>query len=269
LSGKRIVITRALAQSSELYFRLQQRKAMPISLPLVSFAPPDDYAPLDAALRTWRAFDWVLFTSANAVQSVVRRSGASGIFLQQIGNRPQIAVVGPATSAEVTKAGWSVSHVAKTHLGVALAEELAPELTNISVFLPRSNRANPDLPATLRRLGSRVTEVVAYHTCSPAGGSRSYATKVFARKADAALFFSPSAVRNLADLIGKQTLVDLQNKIVFAAIGPVTAAALHEQGIGRVIAAADTTAQSIVYALESHFAKVTPAEKPLAGAKHG
>jgi uroporphyrinogen-III synthase len=295
LAGKRIVITRAALQSSELFEKLLERSAIPASLPLVSFSAPQDYAPLDAALRRWQEFDWVLFTSANAVESVVSRSAATNISVQQMDNRPRIAAVGPATNEEATRAGLLVDHVAKTHLGVALAEELASELQSScsgrssdrpsqnaakeginakqhqrekSVFLPRSDRANPDLPAALRRLGANVTEVVAYRTLPPANVDRDHATKIIAREADAALFFSPSAVNNLAELIGKVSLVGLQNKMIFAAVGPVTAAALREQGIERIITAADTTAQSIIEALESHFAKHS-AHKPIAGAKHG
>ncbi len=79
LAGKRIVITRAVAQSSELFEKLLERRAIPISLPLVSFPGPHDCAALDAALRRWQEFDWVLFTSANAVQSVVARGAESGV----------------------------------------------------------------------------------------------------------------------------------------------------------------------------------------------
>src|ERR1700704_2142995 len=103
LAGKRIVITRAVAQSSELFEKLLEHRASPISLPLVSFTGPQDFRALDAALRAWQEFDWVLFTSANAVQSVVARSAVSGVSLHQPGKMPRIAAVGPATKSEVAR----------------------------------------------------------------------------------------------------------------------------------------------------------------------
>jgi uroporphyrinogen-III synthase len=267
LAGKRIVITRAVAQGSELFEKLLERKAIPISLPLISFSGPQDYAALDAALYRWQEFDWVLFTSAHAVQSIVARGAALGASLRHPSNMPRIAAVGPATKDEATKSGLSVDHVAKTHLGVALAQELAPQLRDKSVFLPRSDRAHPDLPAALKELGARLTEVIAYRTVPPSDVDRDRVTEVLGPGTHAAIFFSPSAAHNLADLIGKQALTELQDTIAIAAVGPVTSAALREYGIQRIVTAADPTSAAVIDALESNFA--TTANQPVAGARHG
>jgi uroporphyrinogen-III synthase len=242
LFGHRIVITRAIEQSSDLVTKLERRGAIPISLPLVAFSTPENFVPLDAALRRWQEFDWVLFTSANAVQSVVQRAATLSLGIERPTNRPLVAAVGPAT------------YVAKTHLGLALAEELAQQLRAKSVFLPRSDRANPDLPAALNKLGANVTEVVAYHTLPPTNVDRARVAEVLDENSDAALFFSPSAVNNLADLIGREALAALQNKIAVAAVGPITAAALREHGVTNLVTAADTTADAVIAALENHFA---------------
>jgi uroporphyrinogen III methyltransferase/synthase len=265
------VITRAVAQSSELFKKLSQLGALPTSLPLVSFSAPQDYSPLDAALRSWHHFDWVLFTSANAVQSVVSRSAVLGlaIALDQAGKGPRIAAVGPATKDEAAKSGLHVDQVAKTHLGVALAEELASQLHHQNVFLPHSDRANADLPAALQRLGAKLTEVIAYRTLPPRDVDREQVMNALRQGTDAAIFFSPSAVHNLADLIGKQSLTELQNKIGIAAVGPVTSAALRECGVQEIVTAADTTAAAVVEALESHFASIARGQKSMAGPKHG
>ena len=272
--GRRIVITRAVEQSSDLVTKLERRGAIPISLPLVAFSTPENFAPLDAALRRWQEFDWVLFTSANAVQSVAQRAANTYSGILRPSNRPQIAAVGPATNEAAVKAGLLVTHVAKTHLGIALAEELAQQLRNRSVFLPRSDRANPDLPAALKKLGSNVTEVIAYHTLPPTNVDRARVTEVLDENSDAALFFSPSAVNNLADLIGRESLVALQNKIAIAAVGPVTAAALRDHGVTNIVTAADTTADAVMSALENYFTKQENLESTgqrnhASGATHG
>jgi uroporphyrinogen-III synthase len=265
LFGHRRVIRRAVEPSSDLVTKLERRGAIPISLPLVAFSTPENFAPLDAALHRWQEFDWVLFTSANAVQSVAQRASTTNLGILRPSSRPQIAAVGPATNQAAVKAGLHVTHVAKTHLGLALAEELAQQLRNKSVFLPRSDRANPDLPAALKKLDANVTEVVAYHTLPPSNVDRARVTEVLDENSDAALFFSPSAVNNLADLIGRESLTALQNKIAIAAVGPVTAAALRDHGVTNLITAADTTAEAVIAALESHFARQ---EKKLASANH-
>ena len=273
LFGHRIVITRAVEQSSDLVTKLERRGAIPISLPLVAFSTPENFTPLDAALRRWQEFDWALFTSANAVQSVAQRAAATNSGVLRPSSRPQIAAVGPATNEAATKAGLHVTYVAKTHLGLALAEELAQQLRNRSVFLPRSDRANPDLPAALKKLGATVTEVIAYHTLPPTNVDRARVTEVLDENSDAALFFSPSAVNNLADLIGRESIVQLQNKITIAAVGPVTTAALRHHGVENIVTAADTSADAVIAALENHFATQANVSDATAnhasGATHG
>src|SRR5271170_7430849 len=68
LAGKRIVVTRAPAQAGELTRALEGMGAEVLLLPMVAFAPPEDWNPVDAILRNWERFDWVLFTSQNAVR---------------------------------------------------------------------------------------------------------------------------------------------------------------------------------------------------------
>jgi uroporphyrinogen-III synthase len=256
LAGKRVVITRAASQSSGLFEKLTKRGAVPILLPLVSFAVPEDYAPLDAALLEWEEFDWVLFTSANAVHAVVTRSSNLGRKLNPSGKRPHVAVVGPATREEAEGAGFSVDYLARTHLGVALAEELGERLRAQRVFLPRSDRANPDLPAALQRLGAKVTEVIAYRTLPPSDTDQDRVKQAVPGQADAVLFFSPTAVHNFAELAGREQLGLLQSTLAIVAIGPITAGALREFGVQRMVMAADTTAAAVVDALEEHFAGI-------------
>jgi uroporphyrinogen III methyltransferase/synthase len=260
-----VVITRAALQSSELYEKLTALGAVPILLPLVSFAPPENYSLLDSALRDWKKFDWVIFTSAYAVQAVVSRAIKQGRNLAKGGAPPLVAVVGPATREQTEKAGLFVEHMAQTHLGVALAEELGDSVRNHKVLLPRSDRANPDLPAALQRLGAKVTEVIAYRTLRPSDADQERVARVAKGEADAILFFSPSAVNGLVELIGRERLKSLQNRMAMAAIGPVTARALRDAGVQRVVTPGESTASSVVAALENSF--TTTSRLPTAGAK--
>jgi uroporphyrinogen-III synthase len=267
LAGKRVVITRAALQSSELFEKLTKRGAIPILLPLVSFSAPENYAPLDAALLDWEQFDWVLFTSANAVRAVIsRRIEIATQAATPSGKRPHVAVVGPATCEEAERAGFSADYLARTHLGVALAEELGERLRAQRVLLPRSDRANPDLPATLQRLGAKVTEVIAYRTLAPSDTDQERVKQAIRGQANAVLFFSPTAVHNFAELAGREQLPLLQSTLALVAIGPITAGALRESGVQRMVMAADTTTTAVVDALEEHFAGTQ--RHSTTGAKH-
>jgi uroporphyrinogen-III synthase len=255
LAGKRVVITRAALESSELLERLSGFGAIPIFLPLISFAAPESYAPLDTALLEWSRFDWVMFTSAYAVQALITRAARQGRSVTRNAATPRIAVVGPATKDKAEKAGFFVHHMARTHLGVALAEELGDSLGGKRVLLPRSDRANPDLPSALRKFGAQVTEVVAYRTVRPTDADQEKLAGVARGEADAILFFSPSAVHSFVELSGRKQLSILQDRVAMAAIGPVTARALREFGVHRIVLASEPSAAAVVQALESRFAK--------------
>ena len=254
LGGKRIVITRSAAQSAAIAQELSARGAVPIVLPLVSFADPEDFAPLDAAIAQIEQFDWVIFTSAQAVRAVVRRGEELKNPLVRTGGKFRIAAVGPATAEAARETGLSVEYTAETHTGAGLADELGKRLFGTKVFLPRSDRANPDLPPALKRHGARVSEVVAYRTLRPTEIDQQKLRQVAEDEADAVLFFSPSAVQYFVSLFGDEQLRKLQDKLCITAVGPVTGSALHEAGVTRVVLAGDTTAAAVIETLELHFA---------------
>ena len=254
LDGRRIVITRSAAQSEMLAKELSARGAIPVVLPLVSFADPEDFAPLDRAIEEIQQFDWIILTSAQAVRAVVKRGEQLERSLIRSGSKVRIASVGPITAEAVRQAGLPVEYVAETHTGAALAEELGDRLQGAKVFLPRSDRANPDLPPALKRRGAQVTEVIAYRTLKPTDVDQRNLRQIAEGAADAVLFFSPSAVQHFAELFGGEQLRALQDKLAITAVGPVTANVLRQAGVGRTVLAGDTTAAAVVNALEKHFA---------------
>jgi uroporphyrinogen III methyltransferase/synthase len=265
LTGKRIVITRSAAQSEVLAKELSVRGAIPVVLPLVAFADPENFAPLDAAIAEIHRFDWIIFTSAQAVRAVVKRGEELKRSLIHAGSKLRIASVGPVTAEAARQAGLPVEYVAETHSGAALAEELGSRLCGAKVFLPRSDRANPDLPPALKRQGAQVTEVIAYRTLRPTDVEQRNLGQIAEGTADAVLFFSPSAVQHFGELFGGEQLRALQDKLAITAVGPITANALREAGVGRTVLARDTTAAAVVEALEEHFAGT--AKQAPAGAK--
>ena len=267
LAGKRIVITRAAPQSEPLAKGLAELGAIPVVLPLVEFGEPEDFGPLDAAITQLEQFDWMIFTSGQAVRAFVARSKDLGASLHPAGTKLRLAAVGPVCAEAVRQAGLPVEYVARTHSGVGLANELGERLRGRGVLLPRSDRANPDLPAALKTHGAQVTEVVAYRTLQPGEVDRQKLGRISAGEADALLFFSPSAVQNFAELVGVDHFLRLQNGLAITAVGPVTADALRHLKIERIVVAADTTSTAVVQALENHFAGAVKSYP--AGAKRG
>src|SRR6185295_3454123 len=77
LFGKRIVVTRPREQAAELIELIESMGAEAIEVPMIRIEPPEDYAALDAACREVAGFDFIVFSSANAVDSFMERLLAS------------------------------------------------------------------------------------------------------------------------------------------------------------------------------------------------
>jgi uroporphyrinogen-III synthase len=252
LDGKYVVITRVAEQSGELKERLENLGANVLLLPAVSFFGPSDTVHLDRVIAALETFDWVFFTSANAVRffadrcrEVRRDVGASRM--------PRYAAVGPATASVAAKAGFTVDYVAQEFHGVALVRELSASLAGKHVLLPRSDRAGIDLPEALKRAGSEVTEIVVYRTGGIGPCEPGVLEAVRDARVDVVSFFSPSAVENLRTELGAEVVSRLGTRAVFAAVGPVTAAALRKAGLPVAIEASEATAESVAAAIANHF----------------
>jgi uroporphyrinogen-III synthase len=268
LSGKRIVITRAVEQAHDLKDRLENLGATILLFPAVSFSEPADVTELDRAICSLESFDWILFTSANAVRFFAGRRRKLGIVAGEK-LRPRRAAVGLATASAAAAEGLTIEYVAKESLGGALARELSASLVGKRVLLPRSERAGRDLPDALKAAGAEVTEVVAYHTGGVGAVEPGVMKAMREARVDAVLFFSSSAVENLRDKLGADILSMLGARAALGsmlgaraalgAVGPVTAAALRKAGLPVTIQAAEATAESMATAIVQYF---SPAKAP-------
>lgn len=252
LSGKRIVVTRVAAQAIDLLKALQYAGAIPILLPLIRILPPEDFTELDHSLAQLHDFDWVLFTSQNSVRIVHERMERLQSSAEGRTQTVLAGTVGDATATEAANAGFRVAHIASRPLGAVLAEELGNCLEGKHVFLPRSDRANPEMVAKLKQFGARVTEVIAYRTLSEVPQGSDVVAK--AMNADALLFFSPSAVEGFDDVCGAGKLDEFSRRGIVIASGPVTLAALQEKGITAAGAAKEPSVARIIEALANSFA---------------
>jgi uroporphyrinogen-III synthase len=257
LQGKRVVVTRAAEQSENLIRELRERGAQPVLLPLVAFEPPDDLAALDRAIASARSYDWLLLTSQNALRALQERCAPGTKSLSKAMEGVRVAAVGPATAESARSVGLAVAYVAEKHQGLALAEELAQELKGKKVLLPRSDRANAELINVLKAIGAQVTEVVAYKTVRPTD-QRLQKCEPILDAADAVLFFSPSAVHHLQDIVGSEKFRSLSERVAFAAIGPVTGEALRQAQVTQFVLAQDSTVAAILNAVTNFFSKTSP-----------
>jgi uroporphyrinogen-III synthase len=249
LSGKRIVVTRAPEQAGELIRNLEHLGAEVVRAPAVAFGTPDDFLALDRALRELGRFGWVLFTSQNAVRFTVLR-------LKQLGLPAviqRIAVVGPATGEAARQEGFHVDYVATHHTAHSLAGELRGSIATHSVFLPRSDRSDPELVQALRESGANVTDAIAYRTMAPTAPAPAVLNEIRAGEFDVAVFSSPSAFQNMDGFLGAGTLAKLAENVRYAAIGPTTAKTMRAAGVRVHIEAEEASAAGLAEAIAKYF----------------
>lgn len=253
LRGRRVVVTRALEQGEALADGLREAGAVPVLLPMVKFAPPDDFAELDDALRHAGDFDWVLLTSQNAARTLQERCATLALSIVEIFAGAKVAAVGPASAEAARAAGLNVAYVASKYQGVALANELGDGLKGKHILLPRSDRANQDLVEALVAHGAAIKDVIAYKTELPSDNEIAKVRAELLRGVDAVLFFSPSAVKHLRAVTGQSEFVKLSEMSSFAAIGPVTEDALRKAGVQRIVVAKNASVPSLLFELARHF----------------
>ena len=246
LAGKRILITRAPHQASELAERLAALGAMPILIPTIEIGPPSSFAALDAALATLGQFDMVAFTSANAVNAFRERAYLLGI----VAAPKCIAVVGPATARAVESMGLHVDVAPPTYTAESLAETLLPDAAGRRILLVLAEQAPATLESGLKAGGAQVTVAAAYGNHIPET-SLSAITALFADPAqypDAVTFTSASTAANLMALLEAAGL-SLPASVLRASIGPITSRALRDLGLPPHIEAVESTISGLVAAL--------------------
>ncbi len=239
LRGRRFLVTRRKEQSVSLTALLQEAGAEVIEAPAIAIAPPEDPGGLRAALARLAEFDWVVFTSANAVQAAAELAPAGVRW-------PRLASVGPATTRAIEETLVRGADLAPE--GGFRAEELARAMVRDGmagkrVLFPASDRARETLEEALRAAGARVERVVAYCTIVPAGAEEALRGAV-ARGFDLALFTSPSAVEAVVGVLGERA-----RSLPAGVIGPVTRRAALALGLDVRVTAEPSTVEGLVESL--------------------
>lgn len=254
LSGVRVVNTRSPRQAPQLDHLLRERGAEPIAYPCIDIAPPADSAALGEALRRLDAggFDWLVFTSANAVEAVATATADSPLPPGWAGTT-RVAVVGPGTARALADLlGVAADLCPAEHQAEALADQLAVRGAR-RVLVPQADKARETLGEVLAASGVRVEAVVAYRTVLGSGGS-DVPRLLRARQVDTVVFASPSAVDNMATRFAMEggQWDDLRSACI-ACIGPVTARAAADRGLRVDVLPEEHTLPALVRALETFY----------------
>ncbi|MBL8237955.1 MAG: uroporphyrinogen-III C-methyltransferase [Bryobacterales bacterium] len=244
LFGQTVLVTRAEGQGDEGNRQLRHLGANVLDIPVIEIQPPEDGAPLTEALNSLPVYDWILFTSANAVTKFFDALFQSGRDARAI--RAKIGAIGAKTAAALHARGIQPERVAEQAIAEGVVAAFAKEsLVGARVLLPRAAVGRDVIPVEFRKRGARVDIVPVYRTGVP---QESMDRLAAVPHVDWVTFTSSSTVKNFLALGGRR-LLEAGAKAV--SIGPATSETLKAHGIEVALEAAEHTMDGVIAAIRS------------------
>jgi uroporphyrinogen III methyltransferase/synthase len=257
LLGKRIIVTRAREQASDLVKRLSDLGAECLEYPTIRVVAPDDAKPLLDAIENLSTYDWIVFTSVNGVKFFFEHLFGLGRDVRAL-NRLKTAAIGPVTAEQLFSRGFKSDIVPENYRAEAVVESFRKEnLKGKRVLLPRAAEARPVLPEALRKMGAQVDEVTAYRTEKVGNNAGQLIEQLAAKTVDLITFTSSSTVKNFKALLPAENFKDLIAGAAVASIGPITTDTAVELGFEVQITADSYTIPGLCQAILNYYSRRT------------
>lgn len=250
LFGKRVVVTRASAQASGLRDALAELGADIVELPALRIEPLDD-APLREALHQLHEFQWVIFTSQNAVHLGWAALLASGHDARAFANS-RVACVGRATRDALLSHGIAADVVPERYVAEGVFETMSArdDVRGSRVLYLAAAGARDVLPTRLRDLECAVEVVRVYRTVADGTGSDELVGALSDGSISVATFASASAVQGYVDAVGEE----LARSAPAISIGPVTSEAIRAAGLTLGAESVEASVAGLVEATVAYIA---------------
>jgi len=255
LFGRRIVITRAAADASDFAARIRALGGEATEFPTIKTAPPTSYEILDRAIAEIGSFDWLIFTSANGVESFIDRMRSRACDIRELGHAA-IAAIGPVTAERVRRYALTVAAMPPEYRAEAIIDAIgAARIAGARILIPRAEIAREILPEMLRHHGAReVVVAAAYRTVMPAIDADRIRAMIAANAIDLVSFTSSSTVTNFTAMAGVPVA-----GLKAAAIGPITAETARAHGFEVVAATTEYTVEALISSIVEYYARTARA----------
>lgn len=249
LWGKRIVVTRARAQASALAEGINELGGQAIEFPSILIKPEEDLRPLHRAFQSLDKYEWIIFTSVNAVDIFFDELIRQGMDIRDL-KGVKICAIGPATEKRLIDRGLRVDSIPDEYRAEGIIKELKTRIVPSQwVLLPRARGARAILPDSLHRLGAHVNEVYLYEAITASKLSRDSLDQILNGAVDYLTFTSSSTVTNFVKIVGEENVPRIAEQIKVACIGPVTADTARKMGFIVHITADEYTISGLLKAL--------------------
>ena len=255
LFGKRIVVTRSRGQVSVFAEQLIDLGATTIEFPTIDVVPPASWGELDNAIKNIETYNWLIFTSANAVKFFMERLRSLGRDIRML-KGVNICVVGPKTAESLEQYGLLADLVPTEFKAEGVLAALGNgNIQGMKFLIPRAKVAREIIPEQLRERGAEVTVATAYENVKPATDVERVKKLFQDKKISVVTFTSSSTVHNFIEILGQKEYKSLTNGVAVACIGPVTAKTAEDYGLKVTIMPKDYTIPAFVEAMVEYFNK--------------
>lgn len=252
LFGKRILVTRAREQASELTEKLTARGAGVLEVPMLRIKPVKNSTQIKHQLKKMPSYEWLIFTSVNGVHIFMQHVFKNGYDARILGST-KIACIGDKTADALKPYGLHADKIPKEFVAEKLAARFTKkEIENKNILLARAREARDVLPRTLKKRGADVTVLPLYDTVIEKPAQQDIKSILEEKPVDAITFASSSTVKNFVSVFKKDAFRISKNACV-ACIGPVTAQTCREAGIPVSLVAKKHTMDGLVAAIENYF----------------
>ncbi|MGI0494485.1 uroporphyrinogen-III C-methyltransferase [Alkalinema pantanalense CENA528] len=252
LADRTVLVTRSAGQSSEFTDLLQAQGATVVEMPTLEITPPSSWDALDREIAQLNTFDWLILTSANAVNYFCDRLLALGRDARAIG-QVKIAVVGEKTADCLRSRSLNPDFIPPNFVADSLIEAFPEPVAGFKILFPRVESGGREvLVKEFTAQGATVVEVPAYQSACPAAISPEALQALQSRAVDVITFTSSKTVRHFYQLL--EAAIDgsshaLLERVCLASIGPQTSKTCQDL-LGRVdVEASEYTLLGLTQAL--------------------
>jgi uroporphyrinogen III methyltransferase/synthase len=251
LFGKRILMTRTAAQAGSFSRLIEATGAEAVSCPVIEIVPPPSYADLDAAISRLPQTDYLILTSANAVDAFFNRLNLCGKDVRDLYG-VTVAVVGPKTAEALNLHGLQADLIATDFRAEGVIAQLQQQgVSGKRILYPHAELARDAITRELTAAGARVDAPIAYSSRSPNNGDE-LRELLQNRRIDAITFTASSTVDNFIALLGEQH-IHLLATIPLFSIGALTSETMLRHNLKIAAESSPSTLEELVDSLSDYF----------------
>ena len=229
LLNKTILVTKAKDDAEQALILLAHAGAEIIYFPTIKIVPNIDTQEVIDTASSFNKFDYVVFTSTNAVEvfhEIIQK------YNLDLSNK-KIATVGKSTDKKCAELNLKVDLVPEEFIARGLIKKFSKiEIAGKHILIPGSALSSDELSNNLTKLGAVVSKLVTYDV--EENNKENLADEldsINSNKPDVFIFTSPSSFDNFCKIINIDNVTDYFERTVICAIGTTTENAIRQSGL--------------------------------------